>query len=142
GRQLRPEPAERVLGGPAPEERAGVHARGCMALVEDLVAAARVVLAAEEVVEADLVQRRGARVRRNVTADTDARTLRPVDEHRGVPSDVRPDPAFHVLVAREPRLGLGRDGVDVIGRGERRYTDLTLPGALEEPQPQLAGALT
>ena len=57
---LAPEVVELVLGQAALEERAGVDARGGVALVEDLVAAALAVLAAEEVVEADLVQARGA----------------------------------------------------------------------------------
>ena len=50
------EPVELLLGEPALEERAGVDAGGAVALDEDLVAAAGVVLAAEEVVEADLVE--------------------------------------------------------------------------------------
>jgi hypothetical protein len=40
-----------------------------VALEEDLVAAARVVLAAEEVVETDLVERRGGGVGGDVAAD-------------------------------------------------------------------------
>jgi hypothetical protein len=50
------EPVELLLGQPALEEGAGVDAGGGVALEEDLVAAAGVVLAAEEVVEADLVE--------------------------------------------------------------------------------------
>jgi hypothetical protein len=56
-RLLLAEAVELVLGQPALEqEGAGVDAGGGVALEEDLVAAARVVLAAEEVVEADLVE--------------------------------------------------------------------------------------
>src|SRR5699024_6106494 len=40
-----------ILGEATLEEGAGVHARGCVTLEEDLVTATRVVLAAEEVVE-------------------------------------------------------------------------------------------
>ena len=50
------EPVELVGGEPALEERAGVRAGGGVALDEDLVAATGVVLPAEEVVEADLVE--------------------------------------------------------------------------------------
>jgi hypothetical protein len=66
---LLPEPVELVLGQAALEVGAGVDAGGGVALEVDLVAAAGVVLAAEEVVEADLVQRRRRRVRRQVAAD-------------------------------------------------------------------------
>ena len=72
---------------PALEEGAGVDAGGGVALDVDLVAAAGVVLAAEEVVEADLVERRGGRVRRDVAADLDAGALGAVHHDRGVPAD-------------------------------------------------------
>ena len=72
-RQLLAEPVELVLGQAALEERAGVDAGGGVALEVDLVAAAGVVLAAEEVVEAHLGERRDRRVRRDVPADADRR---------------------------------------------------------------------
>ena len=100
------------------------------------------VLAAEEVVEPDLVQRRGARVGGDVAADGDARALRPVHHDRGVPADVGPDAPFDVLVAGEPRLALRRDGVDVVGAAQRRHADLLLAAALEQPQHHVSGALT
>ena len=56
---LLPEAVEVVLAEPALEVGPGVHARGGVALEEDLVSAAGVVRPAEEVVEADLVQCRG-----------------------------------------------------------------------------------
>jgi hypothetical protein len=52
-RELAAEALEVLLGQPALEERAGVDAGRGVPLEEDLVAAALVVLAAEEVVEAD-----------------------------------------------------------------------------------------
>ncbi len=58
GLDLVAEVIELILGQPALEEGAGVDARCGVALEEDLVAHAGSVLAAEEVVEADLVQRR------------------------------------------------------------------------------------
>ena len=54
--QLLAEPVQLVLGEPAFEERAGVDARRRVPLEEHLVAGFAVVLAVEEVVEADLVQ--------------------------------------------------------------------------------------
>ena len=111
-----------------------------MALDEDLVAAAGMGLAAEEVVEADLVQRRRRRVGRNMAAHTDSRALRAVHHDRGVPPDPRAVAPFDVLVAGEPRLELGRNGVDVVGRRERRNGDALFARTLQQPQHQVARA--
>src|SRR6476659_1236107 len=64
------EAVELCLGEVPLEEAAGVHAGGGVALEVDLVAAAGVVLAAEEVVHAHLVERRGRGIRLNVTTAT------------------------------------------------------------------------
>ena len=56
GHGLAAEVVELVLGQAALEERPGVDARRGVALEEDLVADSAAVLAAEEVVEADLVE--------------------------------------------------------------------------------------
>ena len=89
----------------------------------------------------DLVEAGRAGVGGDVPADADLRALRAVHQHRGVPPDVRPDPALDVLVAGEPGLPLRRDGVDVVGGGQRRDADLALPGPLEQAQHDVAGAL-
>ncbi|CAB4918616.1 unannotated protein [freshwater metagenome] len=123
------------------EERAGVDAGGGVALNEDVVAAARVILAAEEVVEADLVQRSRRRVGRDVATDADARTLCAVHHDRGVPADPGSVAAFHRLVAGEPRLVLGGNRVDVVRRCQRRERDAALTGALEQPEHQVASAV-
>ena len=96
-------PSSRSSDEVALEEGPGVHAGGGVALEEDLVAAAGVVLAAEEVVEADLVERRGGGVGRDVAADADAGALGAVDHDRGVPADVAAELALDVLVARGTR---------------------------------------
>ena len=98
-------------------------------------------LAAEEVVEAHLVEARRAGVRGDVPAGADARPLRAVHHDRRVPPDVGADAPLDVLVAGEPRLPLGRDRVDVVGGGQRRHADLPLPGALQQPQHDVTGAL-
>jgi len=54
--ELLAEPVELVFAEPALEVGPGVHARGGVPLEVDLVAAAGVVLAAEEVVEPHLVE--------------------------------------------------------------------------------------
>ncbi len=137
--QLLAEAVELALGEAALEEGTGVHAGGGVALVEDLVAAAGVVLAAEEVVEADLVEARRRCVGRDVPADADVGPLGPVDHDRRVPPVVGADPPLDVLVAGEPRLRLGRDRVDVVGAAQARDTDLVLAGPLEQAQHQEAG---
>ena len=140
-RQLLPEPVELVLAEPALQERPRVHAGGGVTLVEDLVAAAGVVLAPEEVVEAHLVEGRRAGERRDVPADADLRALRPVHQHRGVPPDVRPQPPLDVLVTREPRFALRRDRVDVVGGGQGWHPDLPLAGPLQQAQHDVPGSL-
>src|SRR6185437_3732319 len=102
------------------------------ALEVDLVAGLAMVLAAEEVVEADLVQAGGAGVRRDVAADAVLRAVGAADHDRGVPPDVRPDPALDVLVAGEPGLPLRRDGVYEVRAGQRRDADGALTGAFEQ----------
>jgi hypothetical protein len=145
-RELLPEAVELPLTEPPLEEGAGVHAGGGVALVEDLVAAAGVVLAAEEVVEADLVEAGRRGVRRDVPADADPGALGPVHHDRRVPPDVGPDPALDVLVAGEPRLRLRRDGVDVVGAAQAGHAHLVLAGPLQEaehevPRPVAAGVV-
>ena len=135
------EPEQLLLGEPALEERPGVDAGGGVALDEDLVAAARVVLAAEEVVEADLVERRGRLVGGDVAADLEPLAVGVGDHDRGVPADERADPALDVLVAGEPRLALRRDRVDVVGAAQAGHADLLLPGPLEQLEHEVAGTL-
>ena len=113
-----------------------------MALEVHLVAASRrEVLAAEEVVEADLVEGRGGRVRGDVAADADG-LVRSGHHDRRVPADVGADPPLDVLVAGEPWLALGRDRVDVVGAAQRGHADLPLAGALEQLEHEEPSALT
>ncbi len=123
--QLLAEGVELGLVQAAFQERPGVDAGGGMALDEDLVARLAVVLAAEEVVEAHFVQRRGGGVGGDVATDVGA-GVGPGHHHRGVPPGVRPDAPFDVLVAREPRLALRRDGVDVVGAPQPGHPHLML----------------
>jgi hypothetical protein len=46
--------------------------------------------------------------------------------------------ALDVFVAGEPRLQLGRDGVDVVGGRQRRDRDALLTGTLQQAQHQVA----
>ena len=122
------------------EEGAGVDARGGVALEVDVVAGGAAVLAAEEVVEADLVQRGRAGVGGEVAADAVGGLVRLHHHHRRVPADVGADAPLDELVAGEPRLGLAGDRVDVRGRHGRRKAHLRLAGAVEQRREQIAGA--
>ena len=109
-----------------------------MTLDEHLVPAAGVRFAAEEVVEADLVERRRRGIGRNVAAHTDSRALGAVHHDGRVPSDPGSVATFDVLVAGEPGLQFGRDGVDVVGRRQRRNGHPLLAGPFQQPQHQVA----
>ncbi|MDQ0868017.1 hypothetical protein QFZ70_000490 [Arthrobacter sp. V1I9] len=112
-----------------------------MALEEDLVPAPGVVLAAEEVVETHLVQRRGPGIGGDVPAHADVRPLGPVHHHRGVPPHVRPVPALELLVARERSFLVHRDGVHVIGGGHHRHPDALRTGTLQQAPHDVLGTL-
>jgi hypothetical protein len=73
-----------------------------------------------------------------VAAQAVEAVVRTVDHRHRVPPDVRADAPLEHFVAGEPRLLLGRDGVDVVGRDHRRHADALLAGALHEPRQQVA----
>ncbi len=140
---LATEVVEVVLAEPPFEVRAGVDAGRRVALDVDRVAGLAVVLAPEEVVEADLVEARARGEGREMPPDPVGVLVRPDDHDGGVPADERSDAALDQLIAGEPGLTLGGDRVDV-GRAHRRgEADLQLAGPLEEladeePRPGLA----
>src|SRR6185436_10373138 len=84
---LAPEAVELLLRQAALEERPRIDARRRVALEEHLVAAARMVLAAEEVVEPDLVQAGRAGVRGEVATDAAVGAVGPQDHRDRVPAD-------------------------------------------------------
>ena len=133
GHDLTPEVVELALAQAALQEGPRVDAGRRVALVEDVVAHAARVLAAEEVVEADLVERGRRGVRGEVAADAGAEVVGAQDHRHRVPAHHAPDAVLDALVARERRLLLGADGVDVARLGERRQADVELARALEEP---------
>src|SRR2546430_1705770 len=103
-----------------------------MSLEEDLIARRAVVLAAEEVVEADLIEARRRGVRREVTADALEVVVRAHDHRDRGPADKPPDVELHLLVAGEVRLLLRRDRVDVPRLRERGQSDVEHPRPLEQ----------
>ncbi len=138
-RLLLPERVELLLGEPVEEERAGVDAGGGVPLEEDLVAPLAVVLAAEEVVEAHVVQRRRGGEGGDVAADPDAGTLSARDHDGRVPPGRVQDLALDLLVAGEERLVLGRDGVDVVRAAHLGHGDALLAGAFDQTKHEVAG---
>ncbi len=128
------------------EERPGVDPWGGVALDVDVVAGQAVLLAPEEVVEAHLVEGGRGGEGGEVAPDALGPLVGP-DHHRGrVPADEASDAPLEVLVAGEPRLLLGGDGVDVGRRDLGRRADLALSGALgesaqQEPGPGLAASV-
>ncbi|MDQ0854763.1 hypothetical protein QFZ79_002874 [Arthrobacter sp. V4I6] len=138
---LLPEAVQVLLGEPAFHEGPGVHPGGRVALEEDLVPAAGVVLAAEEVVEPDLVQGRGPGVSGDVPADADIGPLRPVHHHRGVPAQPGPVLPLDFLIAGERRFLIHRDRVHVVRGGDHRNPDALRTGPLEQRAHDVLGTL-
>ncbi len=101
--QFLAEVLELRLVEPAFDERAGVHAGAGVALEEDDVAGVRLGAAAEEVVEADLVERGGAGEGRDVAADVGVLVRLQHHRHR-VPADDALDAPFEFAVAGERGL--------------------------------------
>src|SRR6202008_1102519 len=91
------ETVELVSGQPAFQECARVDTGRGVTLDEDLVSAAGMGFAPEEVVEPDLVERRRRRVGGYVSAHPDAGTLRAVHHDCGVPPDPEAVASVHLL---------------------------------------------
>ena len=100
------------LPNPPLKEGSRVDPWGRVSLVEDLVARAAN-LAAEEVVEADLIEAGRTRVRCKVAADPRVLLIGTQHHRRRIPAHDVPDARLHRLVAREARLITRLDGVDV-----------------------------
>ena len=137
---LAAEPVEVGLAEATLEEGAGVDAGRRVALDEHLVAEAAVGLAAEEVVEADLVEGGGRRVGGQMAADAVEAAVGPGHHHRRVPPDEVADAPLEVLVARVGRLVGGGDRVDVVGHAQRGHVDPELVGSAQDVQQHTAGA--
>ena len=136
-----PEPVEVFLGQAPFQERPGVHAGGGVALEEDLVPAACMVPAAEEVVEANLVQRRGTGIGGDVSANADVRALGAVHQNRCVPAQPGPVLALDFFLAGELRLLVGRNGVHVIGGRDHGHADTLRASPLEQATHNELGTL-
>ena len=98
-----------------------------MTLKVDHVAVVAVV-SAEEMIEADFVERGGRRERRDVTADALVRLVRSDDHRGGIPADEALDAALDVRTAGHQHLVVGGNRVDVRGIGGERQLDAVLGG--------------
>src|SRR6187200_3578997 len=96
-----------------------------MPLDEDMIAATGMILAAEEVVETDLIQARCALVGRDVATDLKPFAVGLADHDRGVPADESADPSFDVFVTGEPWFGLRWNCVDVVAAAQCGQANLT-----------------
>ena len=102
-----------------------------MTLEVDVVSGNTVVAAAEEVVEADLVEHGRRGEGGEVPPDALGFLVRLDDHDGGVPADEPADALLEVLVTREPGFLLRRNGVDVGGRNRGRDVDVAGPGVRE-----------
>jgi len=110
-----------------------------VSLEEDDVGVGALV-AAEEVVEAHFVQRRGRSEGRDVAADAFLGLVGAHHHGGGVPADEALDPALQVGPARHEHLFVGRDGIDVGRIGRERQLDAVLTG-VDRQLAQQAGHL-
>src|SRR5262245_37447462 len=101
-----------LFGQAAFEKRAGVHARAGVPLEINDVAGAGVGAAAEEMIEADFVERRRRGKCRDVTANV-GRLVRLVNDGHRVPADRTLDPPLQIAVARIRWLLVNGNRVDV-----------------------------
>ena len=137
GMGIRRQPAARIqlaaeirqvrLVDPSFQERPGVDTGRRVTLKVDDVAVVAVV-SAEEMVEADFVERGGRRERRDMTADALVRLVR-FDHHRGgIPADQALDAALDVRTAGHRHLVVGGNRVEVRSVGGERQLDAVLGG--------------
>jgi hypothetical protein len=134
------EPEQALLAEPPLEKRACVDAGGRMALEIHEVACVRLGRRAPEVVEPDLVQRRGRLVRGDVSAELRRILVRLQHDRHRVPADEVREPLLEHEVPGVRRLLRGGDRVDVGGAHAERRRDASACGVREhaveeEPRP-------
>ena len=111
-----------------------------MSLIEDLVACATL-LPAEEVVEANLVEARRARIRCQVSTDSWMLLIGAEHHRRSIPAHDMADARLHRLVAREGRLIARLDRVDVRGGSKRWQINAKVSRPRHEAHHQQLGPL-
>ncbi len=130
-----------VFAQPAFEVGACVHAWRAVRLEEDQIAAVCRGASTEEMVEAGLEQIGRARVAGDVATELTVGVVRAHHHRECVPAHQRGQALLDRQIARERRLRVDRDRVD-IGRGELGCpADALLAGQLGQPVEDLLGAL-
>ena len=109
------------------EKRPRVDSGGRVTLEEDDVGVGTLV-APEEMIEGDLVERGSRRVGRNVAPDALLGLVRAHDHRGGVPADEALDSALEVRTSRHQDLVVGGNRVDIGGIGGERKLDAVFGG--------------
>ncbi len=138
---LLPKVFELLFGDATFQKGARVHARRGVSLKEDEVAAERLARRAEEMIEADVVQRRRRREAGDVAAELRADLVRAHDHRERVPADVMAQPRFELAVAGHRRLLVGRNRVDVRRLLAERHVRAVALRLVDELRDEVAGAL-
>jgi len=102
------------LGQATFQKRPSIGSGARMALEEDLITTARMVLAPPKVVQAHFIDGRCGRVGGDMAPHANTGTLLTMHEHRRVPPQHVLDFPFQLFVARVGHFLGFRDGVDVI----------------------------
>ncbi len=105
-----------------------------MTLEEDLITAAGMILATEEVVEAHLIQTGRGCVTGDMPANTNTGTLGSMHHNGGIPTDVGQDSAFDGLVAGVLGFLFWGNGVDVVSPAQRGDANVAFGGMSQHAQ--------
>ena len=137
GPQLATEVFELLARDSPFEERSRIDARRSVPLKVDDVAFLAILAATEEVVVANLVQRRGRRVRGNVSADAIFHAVGSHDHRHGVPANEALDAALDSAAAGIGHFLAGVNGVDIrrVRRERQLHTVLLRVNAKLSKQP-------
>jgi hypothetical protein len=130
--QLAAEVLQLLRRQPPLDERPRVDAGRGVALEVNDVAVVAVALALEEVVEADLVERRRRREGRDVAADAVFELVGLHHHCERVPAHQALDAALDLAAPGKRRLLRRGDGVDVRGIGRKGLPDTVAPGVIAE----------
>ena len=137
---LLPEFFDLFVGEPTHQVGAGIDTGDRVSLEEDEIAAGRVIHAAPEPVEADIVERSRRGVGSDVAADIGV-AVGAHDHGHGVPAQVVADADFDGRVARILGLEIGGNGVDVLSGRAIGQVNALLASLGDQAFDQEVGAL-
>ena len=120
---------------------AGVDTRGGMPLIVNQVTFTVVLMAVEEVVVANIVERGAGGKRGNMPPQTAVFPVGAHDHGQSIPAHQRADAPFHKQVTGHPRLFVGRDGVAIGGGDDIGQLCAFSPCVLGQPGKQKVSAI-